>query len=69
MAMDNDNDQHRFIEQDPRPRLKHRPVCRELTTFCAIPYPYQITIKIIQRVSSIGFCMLERGFSRKNCSI
>ena len=56
-----------------QPWLKHGvvsergTVCWELTIFCAMPYPYQITIKIIQRVSNIGFCMLERGFSRKNC--
>ena len=39
-------------------------VCWELTIFCAMPYPYQITIKIIQRISNICFCMLEHGFSR-----
>ena len=35
-------------------------VCRELTIFLAMPYPYQITIKIIQRVSNIGFCTYAR---------
>ena len=55
-----------------QPWLKHGvisergTVCRELTIFVAMPYPYQITIKIIQRVSNIGFCMLECGFSPKN---
>ena len=44
-------------------------VCWELTIFLAMTYPYQITIKIIQRVSNIAFCMLERAFSPKNCII
>ena len=60
-----------------QPWLKHvviserGTVCRELTIFLAMPYTqgYQITIKIIQRVSNIGFCMLECGFSPKNCII
>ena len=58
-----------------QPWLKHGvmsergTVCWELTILLAMPYPYQITIKIIQRVSNIGFCMLECGFSRKNCII
>ena len=55
-----------------QPWLKHGvisergTVCRELNIFLAMPYPYQITMKIIQRVSNIGFYMLECGFSPKN---
>ena len=58
-----------------QPWLKHGvmsergTVCWELTIFLAMTYPYQITINIIQRVSNIAFCMLERAFSSKNCII
>ena len=39
-------------------------VCWKLTHFCAMPYPYQITIKIIQRYCSYILLMLELKLSQ-----
>ena len=44
-------------------------VCWERTIFPAIPYPYQITIKIIQRVSNNILSMLERKLLPPKCII
>ena len=44
-------------------------VCWERTIFSAMPYPYQITIKIIQRVSNNILSMLERKLLPPKCII